>query len=152
MAGLRFRRAKAADLSAIVRLLAEDELGRSREDATLPLDAKYIAAFRAVDEDPNQHFIVAIQEEAVVGCMQVSIIPGLSRMGMTRGQIESVRVMKRLRGKGVGRKLIEHAIELCRAKHCGLVQLTSDKSRNDALAFYQKLGFVASHEGMKLVL
>jgi ribosomal protein S18 acetylase RimI-like enzyme len=152
MDGIRFRRAKAADLSAIVRLLAEDELGRGREDASLPLNAKYISAFRAVDEDPNQHVIVAIMEDAVVGCMQVSIIHGLSRMGMTRGQIESVRVVKRLRGKGVGKQMIEHALELCRAKKCGLVQLTSDKTRKDALAFYEKLGFVASHEGLKLVL
>lgn len=146
------RPATADDLEAIVALLADDDLGRGREDARLPLDPGYLAAYDAIAADPNQMLLVADDDGAVVGCLQLTFIPGLTRRGMWRGQIEGVRVARTQRGAGIGRALIERAIAECRARHCGLVQLTTDKARSRAHAFYASLGFEASHEGMKLSL
>ncbi|WP_440958233.1 GNAT family N-acetyltransferase [Oceanicaulis sp. LC35] len=148
----RFRRAEARDLDAIIALLADDPLGAMRERVSTPTDPAYVTAFTAIDTDPNQLLAVVEDEDGVAGCLQISFIPGLSRLGMWRGQIESVRIASRLRGAGLGRQMIEWAIEQCRALDCQLVQLTSDKSRTDALRFYESLGFVASHEGFKLAL
>jgi len=144
-----FRRATAADLHAIVALLADDMLGATRET---PGDPVYAAAFAAIEADPNQ--LLAVVEEAgrIVGCLQLSFIPGLSRRGMWRGQIESVRIAASHRGAGLGRRMFEWAIGECRARGCGLVQLTTDKARPDARRFYESLGFTASHEGMKRAL
>ncbi len=150
MSTLIFRKANAADLSVIVEMLADDQLGQSREIVSDPLDQRYIAAFDAIDQDPNQLLAVAVEAEKVIGCMQVTFIAGLSRMGMRRGQIEAVRIASRHRGPGVGLKFFDWAFEQCRQRECKLVQLTSDKTRQDAIRFYEKLGFKASHEGMKL--
>lgn len=144
-----FRRAKAADLPAIIAMLADDALGSLREDASLPPNPAYLAAFAAIEADPNQALMVAQIGDEVCGCLQLSFIPGLSRLGAWRGQIESVRIAASQRGAGLGRRMIEHAIEQCRARNCTLVQLTSDKNREDAAIFYAGLGFVASHEGFK---
>jgi ribosomal protein S18 acetylase RimI-like enzyme len=152
MSTVTFRRAVAADLAAIVGLLADDALGASREDASLPLDGRYVAAFAAIEADPNQLLAVAEAGGAVVGCLQVTFVPGVSRKGMWRGTIEGVRVSRNRRGGGIGRGMVLFAIEACRRRGCGLVQLTTDKSRADALRFYEDLGFVASHEGLKLAL
>lgn len=152
MDAVRFRRASIKDLPAIIALLADDELGRRREQIGPPPSPNYETAFQAIDKDPNQLLAVAEHGDSVVGCLQLTFIPGLSRVGMWRGQIESVRVASEHRGSGLGRKLFEWAIETCRERGCGLVQLTTDKSRPDALRFYQSLGFTASHEGMKLDL
>lgn len=141
------RRATAADLDAIVALLADDMLGAGREK---PGDPAYAAAFAAIEADPNQLLAVAEEAGRVVGCLQLSFIPGLSRLGMWRGQIESVRIAASHRGAGLGRRMFEWAIGECRARGCGLVQLTTDKARPDARRFYESLGFAASHEGMKL--
>lgn len=149
---LTFRRARADDLAAIVDMLADDALGATREIVADPVHGDYVAAFEAIDADPNQFLAVAEDAAGVVGCLQLSFIPGLSRRGMWRGQIESVRVHSRARGEGHGQVLFEWAIEQCRRKGCGLVQLATDKSRPDALRFYERLGFVASHEGLKLSL
>jgi ribosomal protein S18 acetylase RimI-like enzyme len=146
------RKARAADLPAIIAMLADDELGRKREDASSPPNPAYVAAFAAMDADPNQFMAVAEIGGEIVGCLQLTYIPGLSRKGMWRGQIESVRVASAQRGSGLGHKLFEWAIEECRKRGCGLVQLTTDKSRTDAKRFYENLGFVAEHEGMKLSL
>jgi ribosomal protein S18 acetylase RimI-like enzyme len=146
------RPATLEDLPAIVHLLADDELGRSREDARTPLDPRYLTAFAAIERDPNQLLAVAEQDGRVIGCLQLSFIPGLSRLGMWRGQIESVRVASSERGAGIGRIMFEWAIATCRDRGCGLVQLTTDKARASAHAFYEGLGFKASHEGMKLAL
>lgn len=143
------RRATAADLDAIVALLADDMLGAARER---PGDPAYAGAFAAIEADPNQLLAVAEEDGRVVGCLQLSFIPGLSRLGMWRGQIESVRIAASHRGAGLGRRMFEWAIEECRARGCGLVQLTTDKARPDARRFYESLGFSASHEGMKLAL
>ena len=146
---LTFRRATADDVPAIIGLLADDELGREREDPSLPLDARYTDAFAAIDRDPNQLLAVVERGGAVIGCLQLAFIPGLSRRGMWRGQIESVRIAQAERGGGIGRAVFEWAIAECARRGCELVQLTTDKRRPDALRFYEALGFVASHEGMK---
>lgn len=149
---ITIRRAVPADIAAIVAMLADDVLGAAREDTSQPLRPEYRAAFAAIDADPNQLLAVVEREGHIVGCLQLSFIPGLSRLGQWRGQIESVRIASDARGGGLGQRMIEWAIEQCRARGCGLVQLTSDKSRSDALRFYGSLGFKASHEGLKLSL
>jgi len=135
-----------------VRLIADDGLGRGREDTTEPLAACYLRAFDALERDPNNEMIVMAWDGAVVGYLQLTFIPGLSRRGAWRAQIESVRIASALRGQGLGRRLFEWAIARAKEKNCGLVQLTSDKARAEAHRFYSSLGFVASHEGMKLAL
>lgn len=146
------RRAHPSDVLAIVRLLADDFLGAQREDPSEPLNPRYQTAFDAIENDPNQLLAVVELDNEIIGCLQLSFIPGLSRLGAWRGQIESVRIASHIRGSGIGRTMILWAIEQCRERGCGLVQLTTDKSRNDTLRFYQSLGFVDSHEGLKLPL
>lgn len=133
-------------------LLADDVLGSGREDPGPPLDPRYREAFAAIAGDRNQLLVVAEEGAAVVGCLQLTFIPGLSLKGTWRGQIESVRIDASRRGGGLGRQMFEWAIAECRRRGCGLVQLTMNKSRADALRFYESLGFVASHEGFKLML
>ena len=152
MCDLVFRRAGQRDLAAIVALLADDSLGRSREDPRLPLDPGYAKAFSSIEADSNQYLAVADRAGAIVACLQITFIPGLSRRGLWRGQIESVRVASGARGEGLGEQMLQWAIGICRERGCGLMQLTTDKTRSDARRFYEKLGFVASHEGMKLAL
>jgi len=152
MNDLSFRPAVVSDLPGIVAMLADDELGRLREDPSTPLNPKYADSFAAIDRDPNQILAVVEDKGALVGCLQLTFVPGLSRLGMWRGQIESVRIATGNRGKGHGRKMFEWAIAECRRRGCGLVQLTTDKSRAEAYQFYESLGFTASHEGMKLTL
>ena len=149
---LIFRPAIASDLAGIVAMLADDELGQQREDPSTALNQKYSDAFAAIDHDSNQLLAVVEEDGILLGCLQITFIPGLSRLGMWRGQIESVRVAAGHRGEGLGRKMFEWAINECRSRGCGLVQLTTDKSRADASKFYESLGFKASHEGMKLTL
>ena len=149
---ISFRRAIDSDLPGIVAMLADDELGCKREDTSIPLNAKYIGAFKGIEKDSNQMLVVVEENGALVGCLQLTFVPGLSRLGMWRGQIESVRIDSRSRGKGLGRKMIEWAIAECRKRGCGLVQLTSDKSRDKARHFYESMGFSATHEGLKLNL
>ncbi|WP_211844028.1 GNAT family N-acetyltransferase [Neoroseomonas oryzicola] len=149
MSAPAFRRATAADVPAIVAMLADDVLGAAREK---PGDAAYDAAFAAIAADANQLLAVVEIDGRVAGCLQLSFIPGLSHRGMWRGQIESVRIAAEARGGGLGRRMFEWAIEQCRDRGCGIVQLTTDKARGDARRFYESLGFVASHEGMKLKL
>ena len=109
-------------------------------------------AFEAIDADPNQLLAVAEDDRGVIGTLQLSFIPGLSRKGAWRGQIEAVRVARDCRSEGLGRRMIEWAIAQCRGRDCALVQLTTDKARPDAHRFYEQLGFVASHIGYKLSL
>ncbi|API53821.1 GNAT family N-acetyltransferase [Rhizobium leguminosarum] len=148
-----FRLARLSDLAAIVRLLGDDDLGGAREIVSDPVDARYLSAFAAIEADADQLLAVATDAaDQVVGSLQLSFLPGLSRTGMWRGQIESVRVARDLRGSGLGAQFIEWAIAQCAERGCGLVQLTSDKARRDAIRFYERLGFVASHEGLKRTL
>lgn len=147
-----FRAATREDLPALVRLLADDMLGASRENASDPLPEAYGKAFDAIERDPNNELVVAEMNGKVAGMVQLTYIPGISRQGSWRALIEAVRVDASLRSTGLGRKLIAHAIECARARGCRMVQLTSDKSRVDAIRFYESLGFVASHQGLKLEL
>ena len=146
------RRATRDDLPRIVAMLHDDGLGKRREDPSLPLDARYVAAFERLDGDEDHLMLVLQQDDLVVGYLQLSFIPGLSRRGMLRGHIEAVRIAGDRRGQGLGTMLLDHAIDECRRRDCGLVQLTSDKQRTDARRFYERLGFVAAHEGFKLQL
>ena len=149
---MRFRDAIEADLSAIVALLADDPLGAAREAPATELPAAYAEAFAAIAADPNNRLIVADDEGAVVGCLQLTFIPGLTYTGGWRAQIEGVRIARSQRGRGLGRAMFDWAIEEARTRGCRLVQLTTNKARPDALRFYESLGFTASHEGMKLDL
>lgn len=146
------RRAYREDLPAIVELLADDGLGNGREDARLPLDEAYVSAFEALDGDPNQLLLVAQEAEVIAATMQLTFIAGISRKGAWRCQIEAVRVAASHRGSGLGQRMFEFAIAESRSRGCSLVQLTTDKTREDAHRFYDRLGFVASHIGYKLKL
>lgn len=149
---VQVRRAVRSDLPGIVSMLHDDGLGRAREDPSLPLDARYIAAFERLDGEDDHLMLVLQQDDLVVGYLQLSFIPGLSQRGLLRGHIEAVRIAGDRRGQGLGTILLNRAIDECRARGCGLVQLTSDKKRIDARRFYERVGFVASHEGFKLQL
>lgn len=144
------RRADAADLPAIVAMLADDMLGKSRDDASLPLDPVYEQAFLDIDGDPRQFLAVATLDGDVVGTLQLTFIPGLSQKGMWRGLVEAVRICADRRGQGFGRELMIWAISECRARGCRVVQLATNKQRTDAHRFYEKLGFTGSHCGYKL--
>lgn len=147
---ISFREARKADLSALIGLLADDVLG-ARRDGLQHLSA-YAAAFDAVQAQTGNSIILATLGDEIVGMLQLTFIPGLSRGGVLRAQIESVRVSSKHRGKRIGHALFEHAITRARAAGCGLVQLTTDKQRAEAKRFYESLGFSATHEGMKLEL
>ena len=144
-----FRDARREDVPAIVALLADDLLGAGREGA---VDEAYLVAFDQISADPRSWLIVADADGQVAGTLQLSLLPGLSRHGMLRAQIEGVRVAAAQRGQGLGKAMIDWAIGQAREHGCGLVQLTSDKRRPDAIRFYESLGFTASHEGLKLSL
>ncbi len=146
------RKAEHRDIAAIVQLLADDMLGRCREQIGEALSVDYVAAFRRIDRDPNQFLAVMVDEETVIGTVQLTFIAGLSRQGATRGQIEAVRVASDRRSEGLGERLIEWAIDQCRERGCALVQLTTDARRTDAHRFYERLGFEATHLGYKLEL
>lgn len=150
---LEFRRATRDDLPAIVAMLADDPLGALRESNTSPLPRCYHDAFDAIDRDPNIELVVAqAGGSGIVGVLQLSFIPNISHRGGWRALVEGVRVAAEARSEGVGRQMLLWAVERARQRGCLMVQLTSDKSRGDAIRFYEGLGFVASHEGMKLHL
>ncbi|GAA1499956.1 GNAT family N-acetyltransferase [Streptomyces synnematoformans] len=150
MSDLEIRRATAADVPAIVAMLADDPLGAARETPDDP--APYERAFAWIDADPGQHLAVAERDGRIVGTLQLTFIPGLSLRGTTRALIEAVRVHRDLRGSGLGSQLIEWAVEEARRRGCGMVQLTSNATRTDAHRFYERLGFAASHVGFKRTL
>lgn len=144
------RRAERVDVPAIVDLIAADQIGAAR-DGSADLEP-YERAFAAIDGDPAQLLVVVTEPAggAVVATLQLTVIPGLARRGSLRGQIEAVRVRADLRGRGLGQALLSWAIDEARRRGCTLIQLTSDKRREDAIRFYGRLGFTASHEGLKL--
>ncbi|MET8575545.1 GNAT family N-acetyltransferase [Streptomyces sp. NPDC005012] len=150
MDDLLIRRATAEDVPALVAMYADDPLGAGRET---PDDlAPYLEAYRRLAGDPNQYLMVADRSGKVVGTLQLTVIPGLSRRGTTRSVIEGVRVHSDERGGGLGSRLVRWAVEESGRQGCGLVQLTSDATRTDARRFYERLGFTASHIGFKLQL
>ncbi|MFJ6611457.1 GNAT family N-acetyltransferase [Streptomyces sp. NPDC091289] len=150
MSDLEIRPVAPDDLAAVVAMLADDPLGAQRES---PDDlTPYWQAFQRLADDPNQHVVVAVREDRVVGTLQLTIVPGLSRRGATRSIIEGVRIHGDERGSGLGTQLIQWAVDESRRQDCQLVQLTSDVTREDAHRFYERLGFTASHVGFKLAL
>lgn len=153
LAGVVLRTAREADVPAVVGLLAADQLGETRDGVRDEADlASYAAAFRRIDADPAHLLLVAERDGQIVGTFQLSFLPGLARRGALRAQIEAVRVAADQRGGGLGAAMMRWAIDEARRRGCALVQLTSDKTRTGAHRFYADLGFVASHEGMKLFL
>ncbi len=152
MIAVTLRTAMREDLPAIVAMLADDALGATREDVRDPLPQAYSEAFAEIARDPNNRLLVAERGGAIVGSLQMTFIRGLSRRGMRRALIEAVRVASPFRGQGIGAEIVAAAVALARREGCGMVQLTTDKSRKDAHRFYERLGFAASHEGMKLML
>ena len=147
-----YRNARISEVPALVEMLADDELGAAREDTTEPLSESYYSAFAAIDADPNNEIIVAVDGETILAFLQLTFIPYLTYKGGWRALIESVRVRSENRGRGTGASLIEYALDRARRRPCQMVQLTTDKQRPDALAFYERLGFKATHEGLKLQL
>jgi ribosomal protein S18 acetylase RimI-like enzyme len=145
------RRARRGDVGAIVRMLADDPLGQGRERLEDPLPASYFAAFDALERDANIQLVVAEDADgAVIGCLQLCILPGLSSQGASRGLIEDVRVASHCRSRGIGEQLVQWAIAQARARQCKLVELLTHHSRVDAQRFYKRLGFQPSHVGMTL--
>jgi len=149
---LAFRSIRRDDVPAVVAMLADDPLGANRERYADPLPDCYWQAFEAISRTPSVDILVADLDGEVVGCLQLAMIPGLARQGMKRAQIEAVRVHSDHRSQKIGESLINEAIRQAKSAGCGLVELTTDKQRPDAHRFYERLGFVATHEGMKLML
>ncbi|MCG7490555.1 GNAT family N-acetyltransferase [Vibrio sp. Of14-4] len=146
---IKFRNARREDVTILVAMLADDELGKKRENYAEPLPDSYYHAFDAIDRDQNNQLTVVEIDDVVVGMLQVTYIPYLTYQGRWRALIEGVRISHDYRGEGLGQKMFEWAIEQAKVKGCHLVQLTSDKQRPRAIEFYKQLGFVDSHEGMK---
>ncbi|WP_353367535.1 GNAT family N-acetyltransferase [Acidovorax sp. FG27] len=144
------RRATKAELSQIIELLSDDDIGRKREVPEGGAKDVYEAAWAEMEQEPSNWIVVAMLGPEVLGMLQLTMIAGISRQGMKRAQIESVRVKSACRGRSIGRQLIHFDIATAREHGCGLVQLTTDKRRDDARSFYESLGFEATHEGMKL--
>ena len=149
---LDFRKAKETDVSNLVNLLADDDLGSKREDISVPLNRSYIDAFYNIEKDPNNELTVVECSGELAGMLQLTFIPYLTHTGSWRCLIEGVRIAKNYRGQGLGTEFIRWAIKRAAEKNCSIVQLTSDKQRPGALRFYESLGFQATHEGFKLKL
>ena len=144
--------AESKHVAEIVGLLADDELGAGRESKGDKLHANYLTAFNAIQADPNNELIVAVKSDSVIGTLQITYSPNMTHIGALRATIEGVRVSSSVRASGVGTRMIKWAVDRCRSRDCRLVQLTSDLSRADAIAFYTNLGFAHTHAGMKLWL
>lgn len=148
---MKFRKATINDVQAIVAMIADDELGKTRENFQIPLPKEYYRAFENINSDDNQELIVVENNDsAIIGTLQLSFIQYLTYRGGIRAQIEAVRIRKDQRGTGLGTKMFEWAIKRAEEKNAHVLQLTTDKKRPKALNFYKKLGFIDSHEGMKL--
>ena len=147
---MALRKARREDVRSIVEMLADDELGREREQ--LSDLVPYLKAFDVIAADPNNAQYVWEEEGAIVGCLQVTFMPGLSQQGAWHAQIEGVRTARARRGQGIGRKMIAAVIDIARQHGCKSMQLLTNKARSDAQRFYRTLGFAPSHEGMKIKL
>lgn len=152
MSTITIREATVEDLPAVVAMLADDDLGSGREQISAEIPAAYYTAFEKIETDPNSRIILAELSGEIVGTFHLIYIPSLSYTGSTRAQIESVRTVKHLRGQGIGKKMMQWAIETARADGCHLIQLSTNNQRQRAHHFYKQLGFTASHQGMKLML
>ncbi|MFT0713416.1 N-acetyltransferase family protein [Flagellimonas lutimaris] len=148
---MKFRKANSGDIQAIVEMIADDALGSTRENFTIPLPKTYYDAFERIDSDNNQELMVVQNEEnEIIAVFQLTFIPYLTYQGGVRAQIEGVRVHKDHRGLGIGKTVFEWAINRAKDRKAHLLQLTTDKKRPDAIRFYESLGFKATHEGMKM--
>ncbi len=148
---MKFRKATEKDISTIVKMIADDELGKKRENFQNPLPDEYIQAFQKIDADENQELmVVEDQDSEIVGTLQLTFIQYLTYQGGIRAQIEAVRIRSDKRGLGYGKILFEWAIARAKEKKAHLLQLTTDKKRPKAIQFYEDLGFKQSHEGMKM--
>ena len=148
---MTFRKATRSDVSKIVEMIADDELGKTRENFKTPLPAEYLIAFENIDADSNQELIVVENENLeIIGTLQLSFIQYLTYSGGIRAQIEAVRIRKDKRGLGIGKRMFEWAIDRAKERNAHLLQLTTDKKRPQAFKFYEDLGFNSSHEGMKM--
>lgn len=152
LSNLKIKRASYEDLPHIVYLLSNDPLGKQRESYQDPLPKSYLIAFEEINSDKNQYLVVVQDESKIIGTMQLTIITYLTYQGGKRSQVEGVRIDESYRGKGIGKFMIKWAISKSRELGCHLIQLTTDKKRPEALEFYVKLGFIPSHEGLKLHL
>ena len=152
MPNLTFRRAVEADVPAIIKMLADDKLGAARETLGPESLPRYLDAFRVIDADANQFLLVVDNGGEIVGTLQLTFIAGLARGGLKRGLVEAVRVASDRRGEKIGEAMFAWVLEKCRREGCGIVQLTTDKSRTDAHRFYDRLGFEPSHIGYKMML
>lgn len=146
---LVFRLATREDLGNIIKMLSDDALGTSREKVDKINLEKYINAFETINNDPNQELTVVELNGETVGIFQLTLIQYLTYQGGLRMQVEAVRTSSKYRGRGIGSKMFAYILNRAKEKGCHMVQLTSDKKRTEAIKFYEKLGFVASHEGMK---
>ncbi|MEO6013846.1 MAG: GNAT family N-acetyltransferase [Devosia sp.] len=146
---LTYRNAKPDDLPFIIGLIVEDSVITTNDDPADAMHTDYTNALAEIDADPNQEMIVVDLDGEPVGCFQLSYLPGLMRRGMKRGQIELVHIADGKRGLGLGSEMMRWAVERCRANNCSMVQLTSNKKRLDAHRFYERIGFLKSHEGFK---
>ncbi len=149
---LDFREARETDITDLVKLLADDVLGASREDLKLPLDRRYTDAFYSIEKDGNNELIVVESNGELVGMLQLTFIPYLTHTGSWRCLIEGVRIANTHWGMGLGSKLVSWAIDRAKTRNCSIVQLTSDKQRPEVIRFYESHGFEATHEGFKLKL
>ena len=152
MGDISFRVATHDDLMSIVDLLENDMIGSTRETATSLLSDNYIKAFEEIDADFNAHITVMLDHDQIIGCAQLNYLRNLTYEGGLRAQIEGVRIHTDYRNQGMGRILFAHMMQLSRDKGCHLIQLTTDKSRNEAYQFYKKIGFKNTHEGFKYYL
>ncbi|WP_338770002.1 GNAT family N-acetyltransferase [Bernardetia sp. ABR2-2B] len=148
---MNFRKATKEDISIIVEMIADDELGKKRENFQNPLPQEYIKAFEEINADKNQELIIVQDENnEIIGTLQLSFIQYLTYRGGIRAQIEAVRIRKDKRGIGLGKTMFEWAINRAKERNAHLLQLTTDKQRPQAIKFYEDLGFKATHEGMKI--
>lgn len=152
MDALTYRSAIEADLPFLDALAAADEIGAARDPLRPNQREQALEALHAITDDPNHTLYIVERSGAPVASFQLSFIPGISRKGAWRGQIESVRVVAEARGQGIGEAMMRWAIVRCEERGCGIVQLTSDKKRDAAHRFYERLGFVGTHTGFKLKL
>ena len=151
ISSITIRHARRDDVGVIVAMLADDPLGSGRERLEDPLPASYFRAFEELEHASHIQLVVAEDEDgAVIGCLQLCILPGLSSQGASRGLIEDVRVATHCRSRGVGEKIVQWAVAEARAKGCALVELLTHNTRVDAQRFYARLGFQPSHVGMTL--
>ena len=149
---LTYRKAVINDLNTIVDLLLEDELGSSRESKNVELNQNYVDAFHMIDTDSNQYLMIVENSKEIVATCHLTIMPSLTFIGSTRMQIEAVRVTEKYRGQKIGEWMVNAAIAYAKSKGATILQLTTNKKRPRAKTFYEKIGFEASHEGMKLYL